>query len=269
MKKTEKLGPSSVDAIHKSEGTFFDRKVEQDTEGLKEEKLLIDPAAHQAILRLAGLDGDLTGKKALECGCGTGFISVLLAMIGAEVWCFDLSPKSIEMALKRASVNEVSDRVSAKVAAFENLDYEDESFDIIMGTYILHHISDKRLAGAQIRRMLKKGGRAIFFEVNANNPILMFFRSHVVGKSRFIPKVGTMEEHPLTTDDVEVLSSIFDNRCIVSYPRFSFFGKLDHQILKQRFKPISFLLEGMDRMIYTFFPPARKYSYLIMLEFTK
>lgn len=260
---------SSGPPVRESERRYFDDKAEQDLEHLKDEDWALDPAADRGALKLWGFEDGLHGKKMLECGCGTGYFSALLARAGAEVWCFDLSPKSVDVTMRRAALNGVGDRVRAKVTAFEDLSYDDESFDLVVGKNILPHIPDLEVAGNQIRRVLKKGGRAIFYELNASNPILMFFRRHVIGKISLIPKLGTPDEHPLTADEVEVLSAIFDNQCKVSYPKFRFFGKLDRQVFKQRYKPISFLLEGIDRMIYIFLPPLRKYSYKILLEFTK
>jgi len=258
-----------LQTIRESERRYFDDKAGKDIEGLDTDDLLVDPAAYRPTLKLWGFENGLHGKKVLECGCGTGFFSVLLAKVGAEVSCFDLSPKSIEMTMNRATLNGVEDRVRAKVTAFEDLAYEDESFDLVVGKNILHHIPDIAAAGTQIRRVLKQGGRAIFYELNASNPVLMFFRRHVIGRARLIPKLGTPDEHPLTADEVETLSAIFDNKCTVSYPKFRFFGKFDRQILQQRYRPISLLLEGIDRMIYVCFPPLRKYSYKILLEFEK
>lgn len=260
---------SPLETVHASERAYFDQKAKLELKDFEREEVLIDPVAHYATMRMWGLENDLNGKKVLECGCGSGFFSVLLAKMGAEVWCFDLSQRSIELTIKRAALNGVHDRVRAKVAAFGDLDYEEESFDLIVGKNILHHIPDLKEAGRQIRRMLKKGGRATFYELSANNPMLLFFRRYVIGKTRFIPKLGTPDEHPLTKTEVETLSAVFNNQCKISYPKFRFFGKFDRQVFKQRYRPISFILEGMDRMIYTFFPPLRKYSYKILLEFTK
>lgn len=256
-------------SIHQSEREFFDRKAGKDWEDIEKGGGLIDPARHQATLKLWGLDRDLSGKRILDCGCGAGFLSVLLAKLGAEVSCFDLAPKNIDIVAKKACLNGVSDKVKAEVAAFEDLRYDDEWFDLIVGKNILHHIADIEESGRQIRRLLKKGGKAIFYELSAKNPILMFFRKYVIGRSRLIPKLGTPDEHPLTKDELETLSAIFEHRCKISYPKFRFFGKLDRQVFQQRYRTISWILEGMDKMIYTLLPPLRKYSYKILLEFTK
>ena len=259
----------SVQTIHDSERAYFDQKADHDARSFAEDEWLVDPEVYPSTLKLWGFEAGLRGKEVLECGCGSGFFSVLLAKMGAQVWCFDISPKSVELTRERADLNGVADKVRPKVAAFENLDYEDERFDLVVGKNILHHIHDIEEAGRQIRRVLKKGGRAIFYELSAANPILMFFRRNVIGRSELAPKLGTPDEHPITADEVEILSALFDHQCRISHPKFRFWGKFDRQVLRQRYRPITILLEGMDKMIYTLFPPLRKYSYKILLEFTK
>lgn len=271
MNDTNKVNDESnrIQTIHESEKNYFDNKAQAESEEFEKGGWSVDPARHKAVLKIWGLDDNLNGKKVLECGCGTGFFTALLAKIGADVWCFDLSAKSVDLTRKRAELNEISEKINARVASFENMDYEDESFDIVLGKNILHHIPDIEEAGRQIRRILKTGGKAVFYELNASNPILIFFRNHIIGKTRLIPKLGTHDEHPLTADEVEKLSRIFSNRCKISYPKFRFFGKFDRQVFQQRYKPISLLLEGIDNMIYLLLPPLRKYSYKILLEFYK
>ncbi|GAX60425.1 methyltransferase type 11 [Candidatus Scalindua japonica] len=271
MNNNDKIKDDSgrIQTIHESEKNYFDNKAQTESEEFEKGGWFVDHTRHKAVLKIWGLDESLNGKKVLECGCGTGFFTTLLAKIGAEVWCFDLSSKCVDLTKKRAELNKTGDKINARVASFENMDYEDESFDIVLGKNILHHIPDIDAAGKQIRRILKTGGKAVFYELNASNPILIFFRNHIIGKTRLIPKLGTHDEHPLTADEVEKLSRIFNHRCKISYPKFRFFGKFDRQVFQQRYKPISFFLEGIDNMIYLFFPPLRKYSYKILLEFEK
>ena len=97
MQRTERSEDitSSRKTVHTSEKAYFDTRARQDLEGLETGDWLVDPAAHRATLKLWGFDGDLSGKKVLECGCGTGFFAVLLAKTGAEVFCFDLSSSQL------------------------------------------------------------------------------------------------------------------------------------------------------------------------------
>jgi SAM-dependent methyltransferase len=122
--------------------------------------------------------GDIGGRRMLEYGCGLGEISVLLAKSGAYVSTFDLSPKSVLTCRQRAKINHVDQHIRLSVAAGENLPYADESFDVVFGKAILHHL-DADLGWTEISRVLKPGGKAVFVEPMGMNPVLNFVRDHV------------------------------------------------------------------------------------------
>lgn len=130
---------------------------------------------------MVGVDeflGDLCDRHVLEYGCGLGEISTLLAKSGAQVTTFDLSAKSVLTCRHRAKLNDVDSNIQLAVAAGEALPYADESFDVIFGKAILHHL-DAELGWIDISRVLKPGGKAVFVEPMGMNPILNFVRDHV------------------------------------------------------------------------------------------
>ncbi len=127
---------------------------------------------------MADYVGDLRGKSVLELGCGTGETSVALARSGANVSAFDISPGSVEVARKRADMNGVADATEFVVAAGEDLPYEDGSFDVVIGSAVLHHLEVER-AGPETRRVMRSGALAAFSEPLANNPVVRFARDHV------------------------------------------------------------------------------------------
>jgi len=255
--------------IYASEAAFFDAIADGEVEARYGGELAIRPEEHLATLKLYGLEGDLTGKRVVDCACGTGFFSSLLAMRGAEVWSFDLSPRCVEVTAQRAVANGVGNRVHAVVKPFEQLDFEPGTYDYVVGKNILHHIPKIEEAGAVMYRLLKPGGQAKFYDLQAANPILMFFRKYVIGKVKLIPKRGTPDEHPLTADEIAALSNVFQGRIKVTYPKFRFFGKFDRQLFARKYKLISAMTDGLDRFIYEYFPSLRKYSYKIFVELTR
>jgi 2-polyprenyl-3-methyl-5-hydroxy-6-metoxy-1,4-benzoquinol methylase len=105
--------------------------------------------------------GEVTGKRLLDCGCGDGLMSCYMAWQGAEVWGFDISPGMIEVALRRAKLWGVLDKVHLKAMAFEELTYDDEFFDKAYGNFILHHVDLER-AATQLSRVLCGGDRQCF-----------------------------------------------------------------------------------------------------------
>lgn len=112
-------------------------------------------------LPFAGLLGDVSGKRVLEYGCGDGRLSVRLALGGAWVSAFDSSRSSVEQTRRRAEASGV--RVEAVEAAAERLPYADETFDVVLGRAVLHLLDVDR-ARVELQRVLKTGGRGVFFE---------------------------------------------------------------------------------------------------------
>lgn len=259
--------------ILQSEQRFFDSFYDDidnwEVKKFREQGWMLNPEDYKPTLRLWGFDRGLAGTKILECACGMGFLSVLLAKQGAEMYAFDISSKSVEITRERAKRNGLEARIHVMQSSFENLVFPDESFDYIIGKNILHHILDLEAVGNKIYQLLKPGGKGIFYELSAANPILMFFRRNVIGRTGLIPKLGTPDEHPITLDEIELLSKIFKGRCTLSYPKFRFFVKFDRQVFKEKYRPISFVCDVIDRGVYTFIPPLRKYSYKILIELHK
>ena len=154
------------------------------TAGSDESMMLADAdfEAHARRVRtLAGVSeflGDLRGRDVLEVGCGLGVLSTLLARSGARVHAFDISPRSIEVARRRAELHGVADAVELTVAAGEEMPYADESFDVVVGKGVLHHL-DVTLAAPELHRVLRPGGRAAFSEPLGTNPVIAFARDHI------------------------------------------------------------------------------------------
>jgi ubiquinone/menaquinone biosynthesis C-methylase UbiE len=98
----------------------------------------------------------------LELGCGTGFFTLNLKLAGVidEGHVTDLSPGMVEVAQRNA--RGLGFEIEGRVADAERLPYEDDSFDIVIGHAVLHHIPDLDQAFAEIIRVLKPGGRFVF-----------------------------------------------------------------------------------------------------------
>jgi SAM-dependent methyltransferase len=122
--------------------------------------------------------GDLRDKEVLEYGCGMGAMSTLLARSGARVSALDISPISIKVARRRAELHGVDDRIQFLVAAAERLPYDTGRFDLAVGRAVLHHL-DVGLAGPELHRVLRDGGRAAFSEPMGVNPVIAFARGHL------------------------------------------------------------------------------------------
>jgi ubiquinone/menaquinone biosynthesis C-methylase UbiE len=97
--------------------------------------------------------------KALEIGAGTGFFSLNLKQAGVlgEVHVSDVSAGMVENAEQNATT--LGFEVHGAVAGVESLPYDDDTFDIVVGHAVLHHVPDVESALREILRVLKPGGR--------------------------------------------------------------------------------------------------------------
>ncbi len=110
---------------------------------------------------IAGREGWPYGD-ALEVGCGTGFFSLNLKGAGVvdHVHVTDLSSKMVETAKRNGAA--LGFEVEGRVADAERLPYDDDTFDLVIGHAMLHHIPDVELALRECLRVLKPGGRFVF-----------------------------------------------------------------------------------------------------------
>ena len=99
------------------------------------------------------------GLRVLEIGCGLGTDGAQFAKAGAHYTGIDLTQAATELARKRFEVSGLPGEF--QVADAENLDFTDESFDLVYSHGVLHHTPDTARAVREIHRVLKPGGRAI------------------------------------------------------------------------------------------------------------
>ncbi|MGW4824543.1 class I SAM-dependent methyltransferase [Streptomyces sp. NPDC004227] len=107
-----------------------------------------------AMLTLAG---DVAGRRMLDAGCGSGPLFAALRDRGAIVSGFDASAGMLELARRR-----LGDGADLQVADLgSTLPYPDDTFDDVVASLVLHYLEDWGPALAELRRMLKPGGRLI------------------------------------------------------------------------------------------------------------
>jgi len=99
---------------------------------------------------------------ALEIGSGTGYFSLNLVQLGAidHLVATDISAGMLSTLSTTAS--QVGVAVDTKVTDAERLPFDDESFDLVFGHAVLHHLPDLNLAVSEFQRVLRPGGALAF-----------------------------------------------------------------------------------------------------------
>lgn len=102
---------------------------------------------------------DFEGKRVLDLGCGYGWHCLYAAQNGAEaVLGTDISEKMLEAAKEKNS----HEKIEYSKAAMEDLDFPDQSFDVILSYLAFHYVKDFKPLVEKIVRWIKPGGDFVF-----------------------------------------------------------------------------------------------------------
>ncbi|WP_433292915.1 class I SAM-dependent methyltransferase [Pseudonocardia sp. CA-142604] len=125
-----------------------------------------------AMLELAG---DVTGRRILDAGCGSGPLFAALRDRGAIVTGIDSSAGMVELARRRLGAD--ADLRVADLA--DPLPFPDGTFDDVIASLVLHYLEDWGPTLAELRRVLTPGGRLI---ASVEHPFAIFHMHHVAGE---------------------------------------------------------------------------------------
>jgi SAM-dependent methyltransferase len=108
------------------------------------------------------------GAKVLNVGTGNALFEELALQLGMDVYSLDPDEESIARLNNRPEM-----KGQAKVGYLESIPFDDETFDAIIVSEVLEHLSDDSLEQAlsEIRRVLLRGG-AIMGTVPANEKLI-------------------------------------------------------------------------------------------------
>jgi len=104
----------------------------------------------------------LTGKRALDVGCGAGLIAEPLARMGAQVTAIDAAPENIAVAREHAARMGLA--IDYRACAVETLD--EPAWDLVTTLEVIEHVTDPALFLRAIARRLKPDGLLILSTPN-------------------------------------------------------------------------------------------------------
>ena len=135
--------------------------------------------------RLRSRSADLAqlsqGEAVLDVGCGTGDLTMEVARrVGSSglVAGIDAAPEMVARARQKARRRHLA--IDFRVEPVEQLSFADQTFDVVVSSLVFHHLPDalKRQALAEIRRVLKPGGRFLLVDLLGPTPVFLL-HAHV------------------------------------------------------------------------------------------
>jgi ubiquinone/menaquinone biosynthesis C-methylase UbiE len=214
-------------------------------------------AAHVHQLKL--LEDAARGRTVLEIGCGGGELSAHLAGTATRVVGVDISDGRIQRARQKHLGSGTDGVLTFEPMNAEQLDFPDDSFDAVCGGAILHHLDLDR-ALAEVARVLKPEGRAIFLEPLGHNPLINCYR-------RVSPDVRTVDEHPLLVAELEDTTRF--ERVSAAYFHLLALAALPLALVHEpAARAVARPLEALDRSLFKRFAAPRRLAWMVVVELT-
>jgi 2-polyprenyl-3-methyl-5-hydroxy-6-metoxy-1,4-benzoquinol methylase len=177
------------------------------------------------------------GKRVLVPGSGFGDDAIRLAMLGARVSAFDLSPESVDIARARAErcgYPEIDFRVMPAEALGH---YADDAFDMVVFVDILHHV-DIPATLPEIVRVIKPGGMIVGDELYTHSTLQRWRESAPITKIAYplmqrwiyndLTPYITPEEHKIDEQELAIVLAT------MVAPSVEFFGIAEGRLFPSR-----------------------------------
>ncbi len=193
----------------------------------------------------------------LDYGCAMGESTFFCARNGALiVYGIDISEVAIAQAQQESARLGITN-VRFRAMNAEDLDFPSDSIDLICGFGILHHLDLDRSC-AELARVLRASGKAVFLEPMGHNPAINLFR-------KLTPGIRTPDEHPLLMRDIRNMKRYFRavNGSFVNFTTLA-------TVPFSRLPGCTFLrgtLRLFDKVLFRVMPPLQRFAWNVVLEF--
>jgi ubiquinone/menaquinone biosynthesis C-methylase UbiE len=116
---------------------------------------------------------NLESPKILDIGCGTGRVAIGMAknlkngghIYGIDIFDSSISNNALETVKRNAKLENVEKKTTFQYGSATDIPFEDNFFDVVNISYVLHEIREKPQVLSEIIRTLKPGGTLYLTEL--------------------------------------------------------------------------------------------------------
>lgn len=166
----------------------------------------------EALLDAAGVKAD---DRVLDAGTGPGTVAALACTRGAAVTAIDAEPDMLTLARRQALAADI------RQATLPHLPFADQCFDAAVANFVINHVGDPAAAIAELRRVVRPGGRVAVTIWPYPQPPLQqlwgqIFDASGAERQTPTPRVDVDKDFPRTPDGLSTLLAevgLTDARC--------------------------------------------------------
>ncbi|MEO5345217.1 MAG: class I SAM-dependent methyltransferase [Magnetococcus sp. YQC-9] len=152
-------------------------------------------------------NGAVTRKRVLDVGCGDGALTYLIAREGFTVSGVDPSELAIRLAKEQITPLEIE--IDFRIAPAQQIPWPDGSFDAVISSDVIEHVSQPRAMLEEIRRVLVPGGYAVistpirYKEFFAPEHVIEWFPQEYETLIReYFPESRFWKSHPIFLEEL-------------------------------------------------------------------
>jgi len=239
------------------EREFHDRKMKGEVTIAPHYKLHV---TQHSINYLISALSNIKGRRVLELGCGSGWLTYELSKRDGIVYAIDISDECLKETEQYLTNNNVSlKNINLSNQSASMLEYNNNYFDFVVCNALLHHTEiDKTIA--EMHRVLNPGGQIIILEPLGHNLLLNIYRY-------LTPNYRSVNEKALKMKDVELIKRNFKNVKLRGFYLLSLLAFFFNKIFKSDNLFLYFyrLLNKIDDVILARFPFLCKYCWYILI----
>lgn len=163
---------------------------------------------------------DYSGKKVLDVGCNSGIILVPLKERGVDVVGIDISKRDISKAKRNLRQHNLPDNC-VQVGDAKKLPFKNNSFNVVLLSDILEHVSDPEIVALESIRVVKKGGLVLATVPNEWHPVVYYpwVRKLLSGRK-------DVDEHLDTPFNKKKLTQLFFKTEVVKLKFIGFYSEI-------------------------------------------